>query len=111
MFHDRDNFKDSYNIYLYHGCRMRDCILFLDEESKVDLQQKGRAGMGSCGKKIFTQKKQNYSAIYLYFDFILFVYFFLAEGKRAFFSQRGENLFFDVFFNILSNYISYRTKL
>ena len=67
--------------------------------------------MGSCGKKIFTEKKQNYSAIHLYFDFILFVYFFLAERKGDFFPKGGENLFPDVFSNIFPDYISYRIKL
>ena len=67
--------------------------------------------MGSCGKKVFTEKEQSHSAVYLYFDFILFPYLFLAERKWDSFPKGGENLFSDVFFNILSDYILYRTKL
>ncbi len=67
--------------------------------------------MGSCGKKIFTEKEQSHSAVYLCFDFVLFACSFLAERKGDFFPKGGENLFPDVFSNIFPDYISYRIKL
>ena len=67
--------------------------------------------MGSCRKKIFTEKEQSYSVVYFCFDYILSLCFFLDERKGDFVPKGGENLFSNVFFNIFPDYISYRIKL
>lgn len=55
--------------------------------------------MGSCGKKIFTEKEQSYSVVYFCFDFILSLCFFWMKGKGISFPKE-EKIFFLMYFLI-----------
>ena len=55
--------------------------------------------MGSCGKKIFTEKEQRHSSIHLCFDFILFGCFFWLKERGISFPNE-EKIFFLMYFLI-----------